>query len=1159
MPALHSADQEQLQKLLLGQLSTAEVERLATEYADDGRLAELAESLAGKDDALLALLHNHETAVVDPDGERLVERLLERLKPALPAKPRDDTAAMRLADASTEPSSPDLMGKAQPLPERLEHYRPIKVLGQGGMGTVYLAEDTRLGREVAIKTLRAELAINPQFKQRFLREARTAAKLEHDNVIPIYSVGEAADGTPFLAMPLLKGEPLDALIRRTPGPLPVATVVRIAREAASGLAAAHAHGLIHRDIKPANIWLEAPTGRVKILDFGLAKAADAKDDADSETNLTNSGAIVGTPAFMAPEQASGDAVDGRADLFSLGCVLYELLAGKRAFSGPNTMSILMSLANHTPPAPDTLSPQCPAALSRLVMQLLEKDPAKRPASAEAVIQALSELEAAPAVVGWALLPVIPNATGKSAHPTNPVLPELATPSGSPIHVEHTQSNASRPSDSSLTLPSTAVFPVRKRAIPKQRVALALAGVLLMLLAAVVYRIKTDQGTLVVDIKDPEVQAILEQDGLVIHDKHSKRTWSIKAAETTLPSGEFQLKVSRRLLVTDDSGAELTTDSFTLKRKGEVRVQVTLEQNAKLAGKNGGANKPAVGAGWHGWPADAPPPAITPFDAEQAQQHQAAWAKYLGVKVDYTNTIGMKFVLIPPGEFTMGSTPAQIEEALKFVAENKHWQECIKSEAPQHKVILTQPIYLGVHEVTQAEYEKVMGNNPSIFGPMDVRVAGMDTSSFPVETVNWDDATDFCTKLSEKEKLEPFKSELRAGKSKTIAETGYRLPTEAEWEYACRAGTTTKYWNGDKVEDLVPAGWFQVNQNGRTHTKGELKANPFGLFDVYGNVWEWVQDWWNPNYYEQFQEKPATDPRGPASAGSADSWRVIRGGDWHDPASLCLSSSRHGFGQSARWNSNGFRVALTVDAVRQALKVTGPTMPKAGATTPARASDFAADRRAAEYVLSIGGAVTVRWNEQERWSKAIADLPREPFRLTHVELTNNQQLNDRGLANFKDCKHLIYLSLHSTAVSDAGMANFQNCKELMHVQLGSTPVSDVGLVYFQDCQNLIGLGLSGTKVTDKGLALFVNCKRLTDLDLNGTHVTDAGIANFKWCKDLISLNLNDTQVSDAGLIHLKNLKNLTSLVLSKTKVTAAGVDDLKKALPKCKIEWDGGAI
>ena len=123
------------------------------------------------------------------------------------------------------------------------------------------------------------------------------------------------------------------------------------------------------------------------------------------------------------------------------------------------------------------------------------------------------------------------------------------------------------------------------------------------------------------------------------------------------------------------------------------------------------------SGWHGWPANAPKPAIAPFDAAQARRHQEEWAKYLNVDVEYTNSIGMKFMLIPPGEFTMGSTPEEVEEALKFTGEDGYWQKCVKSEAPQHKVILTKPIYLGVNEVTQAEYEKVMGVNPSTFASM----------------------------------------------------------------------------------------------------------------------------------------------------------------------------------------------------------------------------------------------------------------------------------------------------------------------------------------------------------------------------------------------------------------------------------------------------------
>ena len=164
-------------------------------------------------------------------------------------------------------------------------------------------------------------------------------------------------------------------------------------------------------------------------------------------------------------------------------------------------------------------------------------------------------------------------------------------------------------------------------------------------------------------------------------------------------------------------------------------------------------------GWHGWPADAPPPAIAPFNAEQAKQHQKAWAKYLNIDVEYTNSIGMKFRLIPPGEFMMGSTAAEIEEALiKYADKDKMYQHMIKSQAPQHKVILTQPIYLGVNEVTQAEYEKVMGVNPSYFSPMGGgkdAVAGMDTGSHPVEMVSWNDAAEFCAKLSKQEELKPF--------------------------------------------------------------------------------------------------------------------------------------------------------------------------------------------------------------------------------------------------------------------------------------------------------------------------------------------------------------------------------------------------------------------
>ncbi|MBY0228735.1 MAG: serine/threonine protein kinase [Gemmataceae bacterium] len=278
---------------------------------------------------------------------------------------------------------------------RLGAYRLLGILGQGGMGLVFQAEDTQLGRQAALKTMLPGVARNPKNKERFFREARAAAALEHPRIVPIYQVGED-NGIPFLAMPLLRGETLDDRLRREKR-LPVAEAVRIAAEMAEGLEAAHAAGLVHRDIKPGNVWLEGPEGRAKLLDFGLARM-----EGDG-TELTRSGVIVGTPAFMAPEQAKGGKVDHRADLFGLGCTLYVMLTGRTPFKGDDTMSLLAALALDKPTPPRALVPEVPAALSGLVMDLLGKKPEWRPASASAVLAALRcPLDRAPgrSARGW---------------------------------------------------------------------------------------------------------------------------------------------------------------------------------------------------------------------------------------------------------------------------------------------------------------------------------------------------------------------------------------------------------------------------------------------------------------------------------------------------------------------------------------------------------------------------------------------------------------------------------------------------------------------------------------------------------------------------------------------------------------------------------------
>ena len=263
---------------------------------------------------------------------------------------------------------------------RLGGYRILKILGHGGMGVVFLGEDAKLGRKVAIKTMLPHLAARPKECERFLREARSAAALEHDHIVPIHHVGED-QGVPFIVMPFLRGESLESRIQRQP--LSMGEIVQIAEQTASALAFAHESGFVHRDIKPANLWLEARGKsrevRVKILDFGLARLA-----AYDEQNLTQTGAMLGTPGYLAPEQADARDVDGRADVFSLGCVLYRLTTGKAAFPGESLMARLASLANLVPAPVHSINASAPTQLSEFIGRMLTKDREARPMVAEVV-------------------------------------------------------------------------------------------------------------------------------------------------------------------------------------------------------------------------------------------------------------------------------------------------------------------------------------------------------------------------------------------------------------------------------------------------------------------------------------------------------------------------------------------------------------------------------------------------------------------------------------------------------------------------------------------------------------------------------------------------------------------------------------------------------
>jgi WD40 repeat protein len=402
-----------LEQFVLGNIPPEEVEKLGRHVEQCEHCTRALEGLKTHDTLVEAMSAQ---GTVEEESPPALSDLIELLK-AMPAGA--PLAALLAADPSQATAADGAADKAASLPEkwagatpsaeatkellsflgpaekphelgRLGGYRVVEVLGKGGMGLVLRAEDPRLKRAVALKVMRPELSIRPDFSARFQREAQAAAAVKHEHIATVYQAGEDR-GTSFLAMELLEGESLAARLDRE-GRLPSAELLRIGREVALGLAAAHAKGLIHRDVKPANLWLEgepgasATGGRVKILDFGLAKLTG------SDALATLSGHVLGTPSYMAPEQARGEALDARADLFSLGCVLYKATTGQSPFKGGDSLRVLWSLANEQPASARTINRDVPCALSDLIDRLLAKDPSGRPGSAAAVAEAIRAME-----------------------------------------------------------------------------------------------------------------------------------------------------------------------------------------------------------------------------------------------------------------------------------------------------------------------------------------------------------------------------------------------------------------------------------------------------------------------------------------------------------------------------------------------------------------------------------------------------------------------------------------------------------------------------------------------------------------------------------------------------------------------------------------------
>jgi serine/threonine protein kinase/formylglycine-generating enzyme required for sulfatase activity len=671
---------------------------------------------------------------------------------------------------------------------RLGSYRVLKVLGSGGMGVVLQAEDPALKRLVALKVMRPELAAKETNRQRFVREARATAAVEHAHIVPILHIGQEGQVL-YIALPILKGEPLDERLKREPR-LPVAEAVCIARQTAEGLEAAHEHGLIHRDIKPANLWLEASPGRksgeinVKILDFGLARGL-----AD-ETHLTQSGMIVGTPAYMAPEQARGESVDARCDLYSLGVVLYRMCTGDVPFKAKDTLALLCALALDTPTEPRRINPDIPAALNELIVRLMAKQPSERPASAAEVVDALRAIERdadQTQVLTSSTLRGI-EAGGEGERTAEPLTPHLS--------------------------------PLSPGARGARRLLLALAGGLAaILLLGIMIFWPTPQGTVRIESDDPDVQIVFDQNGPTIK--------GVDKQDIALRTGDHGFVVKRGDLTFE-------TTKFVLKKGETISLKVEL-----LGGK-----------------------------LQIVQDGQVVVARDVPLAKTFKNPLGMEFVLVPKGKFWMGGTGGNVGDK--------------EAEIPYD-------FYLGKYQVTQEEWEKVTGQNPSHFsrtgnGKDAVKeIADAELKRFPVEKVSWGDCQAFLRVVNEK-----------------VKEAGwvYRLPTDAEWEYACRGGPSSNkfdygfdyYFEKPSLQLLPDQANFKHGDKAlnRTCKVGSYQPNKLGLFDMHGNVWEWCDD-------EMKNDEEA-------------SLRVVRGGSWGDDSGRCRAALRGECPPSFRNEPLGLRLA-----------------------------------------------------------------------------------------------------------------------------------------------------------------------------------------------------------------------------------------------------------
>jgi serine/threonine protein kinase/formylglycine-generating enzyme required for sulfatase activity/Flp pilus assembly protein TadD len=892
-------------------------------------------------------------------------------------------------------------------------YKITRKLGEGGMGSVYVAWDANLQTEVVVKVPHATHQDDPEATARFVREASSLVKLSHPHIVKIVDFGEQA-GQPYAVMQFLSGGSLATRQGdegQPPEKLPAESLKDWLPNIAKALDFVHAQGYLHRDVKPPNILFD-PYGNAFLSDFGITKFAVAQQAAGSGKSLTGAGMVLGTPEYMAPEVILGQTADGRLDQYGLAVTVYEVLAGRRPFEDATATAVLVQHTAQQPPDVRSFNGDVSPALAAVIRQALAKEPANRFANcvvfADAAIAAVSARSSAQserpklkcpacsktlkiesklqgktvpcpacqtplkvsddlrrvtlageeaqvdrmrggtrAVVAGDLL----KRPGQDAPDEIPVeMPEQ--PTSHPDDFWDTDGELA-PAEGSLPTQSFAAagiptqssrMPPRKRTSAQSQPAprgiapsanrtkllvasvagavLCSLGVAIYVVTAAVSSARREDKTAI--LPDAAQAANVPAPRLPQSQRGNSRAQSNRTARvdspssvvaTPLPSPAIyditvspttaQLSVEnpaveitaveshRRLKVSDPQAIpsltlKLAADGYESRQREltprpglNIAFSLSLNRSQpKVIDRPAGiGSKPKSQELLEGTVA-ARTEAPDAFDGDRPN------------KVRENNGLKMMLVWIPPGHFVMG-TP--IEQGKR------------QNEGPVD-VTLTHGFWLGKYEVTQSEWQSVMHTRPW-HGHLYVEEAENDAASY----INWVDATAFCTELT--------KQEHAAGRMP--ANWTYALPTEAQWEYACRAGTTTQYNFGKAYSQLPENGWFVRNASSRreeyAHRVGSMNENKWGIHDAHGNVSEWCRDLYTP-------ELPGgTDPEVVADG----SQRVLRGGGWRSNYDDCRSASRNRAEPTAQSAVYGFRIAAVRGADLQlALKaVPTPESPK----------------------------------------------------------------------------------------------------------------------------------------------------------------------------------------------------------------------------------------